>query len=77
MKRTLSQDADYILDLLVAAGHVSRETAFQARDIALDLAPGRTQNQINELAEPLRNAGVKGAGYQVSCGQTPMDGNEP
>jgi hypothetical protein len=30
----LAEGADYVLDLLVAAGHITREKAFHARDIA-------------------------------------------
>lgn len=37
-KRKLSPDAEYVLDLLVAAGHITREKAFQCRDIALQFA---------------------------------------
>lgn len=38
-KRELSKDAEYVLDLLVSAGHLSRETAFHARDITLAFTP--------------------------------------
>jgi len=43
-KKPFHPQADYVLDLLVAAGHITRERAFQARDIAVkfgpDAAPG-------------------------------------
>lgn len=50
-KRKLSKDAEYVLDLLVAAGHITRETAFQARDIALDLTLEQAESYVAELAE--------------------------
>lgn len=37
--KRLSPDAEFVLDLLVAAGTITREKAFQARDIALEYAP--------------------------------------
>lgn len=37
--KKLHPQADYLLDLLVAAGHITREKAFQARDIALEFGP--------------------------------------
>jgi hypothetical protein len=38
----------------------------------------RAARQADDVLTELRAThGVMGAGYQVSCGQTPMDGNEP
>jgi hypothetical protein len=48
-RRKLSKDAEYVLDLLVAAGHITRETACQAKDIALDLPPEQVAQYVSEL----------------------------
>jgi hypothetical protein len=44
--------ADHALDLLVAAGHITRETAFQARDIVKDAADLMLQGK---RPEPVTN----------------------
>lgn len=38
-RKPFHPQADYVLDLLVSAGYITREKAFQTRDIAVEFGP--------------------------------------
>lgn len=57
----LHPQTDYVLDLLVAAGHITREKAFHARDIAVEFAP-RLQEQEGQPALTERGRHGEGIG---------------
>jgi hypothetical protein len=50
---------EYVLDLLVAAGHISREKAFQVRDIATEFGPG-APSEASQIGDTLASSRIAG-----------------